>query len=103
MVFGISFLIPIILYAVGVLPKSSLFLGIGVAFGYMLHILQKMIAFDELLNEEIQEEVEEKTTESVQQEIDDQVEDQVSKEVQDQVPQEVEKEVNEQIEYTEES
>jgi hypothetical protein len=86
--FGVVLLVPLFGYGVGLLSDPFLYVGIGVGIGYVLHISQKMLAFDRMLSEEIREQASEQVEsevsdrkEQVEEELDSQIEDKVDEKV----------------------
>lgn len=73
LLFGFGIIVPLSLFVVGVVGDVGVHVAIGVSFGYVLHVTQKMWRFSELLESAVRSEavvqVDERAGERVREEV----------------------------------
>lgn len=82
--FGIALLVPLVYGVITGAQYTAILVTIGVGVGYSLHMIQKVLLYEELLSEEVK----------------DHIETEVEKTVPKQTQEEVEKHVEQQVEQT---
>ena len=92
-VFGVALFTPLVYYVLFPTSMHAIMITIGVGIGYMLHMIQKVLLYEEMLSEQVRETVEREVPEAVEKE----VPEMVDKEVKEQTPVAVEKETKEQV------
>lgn len=53
--FGFIVILPLILYQLHYLPEKIILFSIGAGFGYVLHVSQKMLVFNEVMEDVVKE------------------------------------------------
>lgn len=81
LMFGVALLTPLIYGVTTGNLYSSMLITIGVGVGYSLHMVQKVLLYEELLSEEVKDHVETEVAEKVPQEAQKEVEKEVEKQV----------------------
>lgn len=84
--FGIGFILPLILIILNFVGEQFIYLTIGLGIGYIFHITQKMLVFSDMLEEALEHKAEDK--------IESEAEEKVQTKVENKVPDEVETEIS---------
>lgn len=98
MLYGIALIAPLVLFATDNLGNSSVLFVIGVAVGYILHVTEKMLVFNDMLSQAVQQEAEQKVDKQAEEAVDNKVKDTVEDTVKDTVEDRVENKVEEKVE-----
>lgn len=64
--FGIALILPLILFFVDIAGEMAVYITFGVGIGYIIHVTQKMLVFNDILEEAVEEKAETKTSEKVE-------------------------------------
>lgn len=65
-VFGIALILPLVLFFIGFVGELAVYITFGVGIGYIIHVTQKMLVFNDILEEAIEEKAEKKADKIVE-------------------------------------
>lgn len=94
LLFGIALFVPLIYYVLFSASMNAIMITIGVGVGYTLHMIQKVLLYEEMLSEQVRETAEREVPEVVEKETERTVDEEIPNVVKEQVTEAVEKEVN---------
>ena len=97
MLYGAMLIVPLGLFATGVIGDSVVPFVIGVAAGYVIHITEKMLVFNDMLQSAVRKEAEETVDKQAKEAVDNKVDDTVEDKVENKVEDKVEEKVDEKI------